>query len=97
LSCVARGYRSTLNRRCWRFWPTDWRVSASRKALRIALATARDRKALALEVRAAADLRRVELASGRIGDAATVLQSVVEKFTEGHHLPDLREAIELLG
>jgi predicted ATPase len=65
--------------------------------LRIALATARDRKALALEVRAAADLRRVELASGRIGDAATVLQSVVEKFTEGHHLPDLREAIELLG
>jgi DNA-binding winged helix-turn-helix (wHTH) protein/tetratricopeptide (TPR) repeat protein len=65
--------------------------------LRIALATARDRKALALELRAAADLRRAELASGRIGDAATVLQSVVEKFTEGHHLPDLREAIELLG
>jgi hypothetical protein len=49
------------------------------------------------ELRAAADLRRVELAGGPIGDAATVLHSVVEKFSEGHHLPDLRDAIELLG
>jgi DNA-binding winged helix-turn-helix (wHTH) protein/tetratricopeptide (TPR) repeat protein len=64
--------------------------------LRVALATARDRGALALELRAATDLRRLELATGRNGDAATVLRAAVEKFTEGHDLPDLRDAIELL-
>jgi tetratricopeptide (TPR) repeat protein len=65
--------------------------------LRAALATAQDRGALALELRAAADLRRLELANGRTGDATRVLRSAVEKFTEGHQLPDLRDAIELLG
>jgi DNA-binding winged helix-turn-helix (wHTH) protein/tetratricopeptide (TPR) repeat protein len=64
--------------------------------LRAALATARDRGALALELRAAADLRRLELANGRPGDAARVLWSAVEKFTEGQDLPDLRDASELL-
>jgi predicted ATPase len=64
--------------------------------LRVALATARDRGALALELRAATDLRRLELVTGRNGDAATILRAAVEKFTEGHDLPDLRDAIELL-
>ncbi|MDF2747865.1 MAG: uncharacterized protein K0S98_2152, partial [Propionibacteriaceae bacterium] len=67
------------------------------KHLRAALASAQDRQALALELRAATDLRRLELATGRSGDAASVLRSTVEKFTEGHGLTDLRDAIELLG
>jgi hypothetical protein len=67
------------------------------KRLRAALATAHDRGALALELRAAADLRRMELASGRTGDAAGILRSTVAKFTEGHDLPDLRDTIELLA
>jgi tetratricopeptide (TPR) repeat protein len=70
--------------------------AAAERHLRTALAIARDRDALALELRAAADLRRLELANGRTGDAARVLRSVVEKFTEGHRLADLRDAIELL-
>jgi hypothetical protein len=56
-----------------------------------------DRGALALELRAAADLRRMEPASGGTGDAAGILRSAVEKFTEGHDLPDLRDTIELLA
>jgi tetratricopeptide (TPR) repeat protein len=70
--------------------------AAAERHLRTALAIARDRDALALELRAAADLRRLELANGRTGDAARVLRSVVEKFTEGHRLADMRDAIELL-
>ena len=65
--------------------------------LRAAVAAAQNRDALALELRAAADLRRLELTSGETGDAASLLRSVVERFTEGHELPDLRDALELLG
>jgi tetratricopeptide (TPR) repeat protein len=67
------------------------------KHLRAALATAHDRGARALELRAAADLRRLELAQGRTGDAAGILRSAVARLTEGNDLPDLRDAIELLG
>ena len=70
--------------------------AVAERHLRAALATARNRGALALELRAAADLRRLELANGRPGDAAKILRSSVEKFTEGHDLPDLRDAIGLL-
>jgi hypothetical protein len=45
---------------------------------------------------AAADLRRLELANGRPSDASSIPKSALEKFTEGHNLPDLRDAIELL-
>ena len=72
-------------------------AEVAEKHLRAALATAQDRGALALELRAAADLRRLELAAGRTGDAAGILRSVAAKFTEGHNLPDLRDAIELLS
>ena len=66
--------------------------------LHAALATARDHGALALELRAATDLRRLELANDPPPeDAANVLRSTVERFTEGHDLPDLRDASELLG
>jgi DNA-binding winged helix-turn-helix (wHTH) protein/tetratricopeptide (TPR) repeat protein len=70
--------------------------AVAEKHLRAALATARDRGALALELRAAADLRRLELENGRTGDAASILRFAVEKFTEGNDLPDLQEANELL-
>jgi DNA-binding winged helix-turn-helix (wHTH) protein/tetratricopeptide (TPR) repeat protein len=70
--------------------------AVAERHLRAALATARNRGALALELRAAADLRRLELANGRPGDAARILRSAVEKFTEGHDLPDLRDASGLL-
>jgi hypothetical protein len=39
----------------------------------------------------------MELASGRTGDAARILRSAMAKFTEGHDLPDLRDAVELLA
>ena len=70
--------------------------AVAEKHLRAALATANAQQALALELRAAADLRRLELATGRTGDAAIILRSTVEKFTEGRQLPDLRDAIQLL-
>jgi hypothetical protein len=72
-------------------------AEVAEKHLRAARATAHDRGALVLELRAAADLLRLELADGRTGDAAGLLRSAVAKFTEGHDLPDLRDAIELLG
>ena len=53
--------------------------------------------ALTLELRAAADLRRLELADGETGDVAGILRSTVARFTEGHDSPDLRDAIELLS
>jgi hypothetical protein len=34
----------------------------------------------------------LELTSEETGDAASLLRSVVERFTEGHGLPDLRDA-----
>jgi adenylate cyclase len=71
--------------------------AVAEKHLRDALAGARNGGALALELRAAADLRRLELANGRPGDAARILESALEKFTEGHDLPDLRDASELLS
>ena len=69
---------------------------ATEQHLRAALEAAHKRKALALELRAAADLRRLELISGETGEAASLLRSVVERFTEGHQLPDLRDALGLL-
>jgi adenylate cyclase len=71
--------------------------AVAEKHLRDALAAARNGGALALELRAAADLRRLELANGRPGDAARILESALEKFTKGHDLPDLRDARELLS
>ena len=70
--------------------------AVAEKHLHAALAAARNRGALGLDPRAAADLRRLELADGRPGDAAGILRSAVERFTEGHHLHDLRNARELL-
>jgi hypothetical protein len=70
---------------------------AAEQHLRAAVAAAQNRDALALELRAAADLQRLELTSEETGDAASLLRSVVERFTEGHELPDLRDALELLG
>jgi hypothetical protein len=60
------------------------------------LATAREPWSTALECGRRPDLRRLELASGRTGDAASILRFAVEKFTEGNDLPDLQEANELL-
>ena len=70
---------------------------AAEQHLGAAVAAAQNRDALALELRAAADLRRLELTSGETGDAASLLRSVIERFTEGHELSDLRDALELLG
>jgi predicted ATPase len=79
-------------------WLLDVRADsvAAEQHLRAAVTTAHDRDALALELRAATDLRRLELTSGGTGDAASLLRSVVERFTEGHQLPDLRDALGLL-
>jgi DNA-binding winged helix-turn-helix (wHTH) protein len=65
--------------------------------LRVALARATERGAVALELRAAAELRRLQLATGRPIDAQAMLASIVDRFSEGWNTLDLREATVLLN
>ena len=65
--------------------------------LRTALDLARNRSACALELRAAADLRRLQLATGRPSDAETSLRTVLESFPAGADTRDLRDAAALLA
>jgi predicted ATPase len=65
--------------------------------LRSALATASEQDALSLQLRAAADLRRLQLTQGRPADAAPLLRSIMDRFTEGLDTVDLQEAAALLA
>ena len=62
-----------------------------------ALALARSRKALSLELRAATSLARLLQRRGQRAEALAVLDPVLGRFTEGQHLPDLREAASLIA
>jgi predicted ATPase len=64
--------------------------------LRSALGIAREQGARWWELKAARDLARLLHADGRTGEALGLLQPVYEWFTEGHDLPDMREAKALL-
>ncbi|MFQ5417251.1 MAG: hypothetical protein ACE5FL_09420, partial [Myxococcota bacterium] len=61
-----------------------------------AAALARDQKAPGLELRAALSTARCLDSLGRRDDGREALKGVVESFTEGDDLPDLREARDLL-
>jgi predicted ATPase len=60
------------------------------------LGLARDQSALAWELRAATSLARLQACQGRAAEAASVLGSVYERFTEGFDTFDLRAAKCLL-
>jgi DNA-binding winged helix-turn-helix (wHTH) protein/tetratricopeptide (TPR) repeat protein len=65
--------------------------------IREALALARTRKALSLELRAATSLARLLQRQGKNAEALAVLDPVLGRFTEGRHLPDLRDAASLIA
>jgi hypothetical protein len=69
--------------------------SSAEAHLRAAIAVARDRAAPALELRAATDLRRLQIATGRPDDADSILRSAVDQLAERADTPDLRDAVEL--
>ena len=60
------------------------------------LEQARRRSALAWELRAATTLARLQMRTGRAGEAATALGAVYSRFTEGFQTPDLSAARKLL-
>lgn len=74
----------------------DGEGQAAEAAFRRALDTARRQGALALELRAATSLGRFWGASGKPGDAHSLLDNVYRRFTEGFDTQDLREAHTLL-
>ncbi|ROH93292.1 hypothetical protein ED208_01855 [Stagnimonas aquatica] len=62
-----------------------------------ALALARARKALSMELRAATSLARLLGRQGKAGEALALLTPVLERFTEGGDLPDQCEARALIA
>lgn len=85
----------TLGELQWKAKPRA--VSAAATPIREALAIARARKALSLELRAAASLARLLARQGKADEALALLGPVLERFTEGGDLPDLREARALMA
>ena len=72
-------------------------IAEAAASIREALALARSRKALSLELRAATSLARLLQRQGQRAEALAVLDPVLGRFTEGQHLPDLREAASLIA
>jgi tetratricopeptide (TPR) repeat protein len=78
---------------------SESRVEAGTEAqssLEEALAIARRQGAQSLELRASRDLARIRRSEGRRADARDLLLPVYNRFTEGFHTPDLKEAKALL-
>lgn len=85
----------TLGEVQWKARPRA--VSAAAAPIREALALAHARKALSLELRAAASLARLLGRQGKADEGLALLSPVLERFTEGDDLPDLREARALMA
>ena len=66
------------------------------RQFRLAVTVSRQQKALSWEIRAATSLARLLLRQGKADDSRDVLAPVLDMFTEGHALPDLKAADELL-
>jgi len=64
---------------------------------RQALAWARRRTVLSLELRAATSLARLLCDEGRGTDAITLLKPVYDRFTEGFDTAEIKNAKALLG
>jgi predicted ATPase len=62
-----------------------------------ALNIARRQEAMALELRAAMSLFRLSRHTGQFKGTRELLAATSERFTEGHHTPDLRVARQLLS
>jgi predicted ATPase len=69
----------------------------ARSTLTDAVRLARSQEALALELRCAVDLCRLDLDIGRKSAARDLLASIVGRFTEGSASPDLAQANALLA
>ena len=74
----------------------DGRHAEAESWLRQSIADARRQSARSPELRAATSLGRILIATGRHSEAHDLLRPVYETFTEGHELPDLRDAAALL-
>jgi predicted ATPase len=74
----------------------DGRQAEAESWLRQSIVDARRQSARSPELRAATSLGRILIATGRHGEAHDLLRPVYETFTEGHELPDLRDAAALL-
>jgi predicted ATPase len=71
-------------------------IAAAMAPIQEALALARARKALSLELRAATSLARLLVRQGKADEALALLVPVLEQFTEGADMPDQREARALI-
>lgn len=69
---------------------------AALQAFGQALAVARAQQALAWELRCSTSLARLLMAQGQARQARSLLQPVLDRFVEGHQLPDLLQAQALL-
>jgi tetratricopeptide (TPR) repeat protein len=65
--------------------------------LRRSLEDARRQDARSAELRIATSLAGLLVETGRHEEAEAMLRPILDTFTEGHELPDLRDAAELLG
>jgi tetratricopeptide (TPR) repeat protein len=74
----------------------DGRRGDAESWLRRSLEDARQKGAMSAELRAATSLAVLLVQTGRHGEADAVLRPIYETFTEGHELPDLRDAAGLL-
>jgi tetratricopeptide (TPR) repeat protein len=69
---------------------------ASEQEYRRAIAVARDQSATLLELQACNGLGQLMLKQGRMAEAQQLIRPVYGRFSDGLHLPDLRQASELL-
>ncbi len=74
----------------------DEKHEQAEQCYRTALTVADEQSALALELRAATSLARLQRDTGLAADAGERLQNTLDRFTEGFDDPDLRDARELL-
>jgi predicted ATPase len=72
-------------------------LAEAERDLMASIDMARGQGALSLELRSAKDLANVLSAQDRREEARRILTAVYDRFTEGHHTPDLLEARELMA
>jgi predicted ATPase len=71
-------------------------IDAAEGSFLLALATAREQRARAVELRAAMSLVRLTGSHGRRHSARALIQPILESFTEGLDTPEVTEAKTLL-
>jgi predicted ATPase len=72
-------------------------VDVAERQFECAIAVARNQSARLFELQACCGLARLRLNQGNTAEARSLLEPVLDWFTEGLDLPDLREAREILA